>query len=176
MLDEIGSSALVSWLDAMCRTGRVSFWQEGEWFGFITPDDGGRDVFVHYSAVKGLGGVLGAAVAFDEIVDEHKSKQGKRGKTCAANVVVIEKVMDSQDQLFQGDRRKRQRSRDRAAKHAARKARRLRRERAAKRGDKAFGVLVLFPQPYEVSDSSLEEVCPPGGAMCTKAVWHIGED
>jgi CspA family cold shock protein len=60
----------------MPQTGTVKFFNHAKGFGFITPDDGQKDVFVHISAVQasGLPGLEdGQKVSFDTEPD-------KRGK------------------------------------------------------------------------------------------------
>ena len=62
-------------------TGTVKWFNAQKGFGFIQPSDGGKDVFVHISAVEraGLSGLNeGQKISYD-IVNE-------RGKSAAANL------------------------------------------------------------------------------------------
>ncbi|HXM30971.1 MAG TPA: cold-shock protein [Xanthobacteraceae bacterium] len=60
-------------------TGTVKFFNSDKGFGFIAPDGGGRDVFVHISAVtrSGLGTLSeGQKVSFD-VEDDNRGKGPK---------------------------------------------------------------------------------------------------
>ena len=64
-------------------TGTVKWFNATKGFGFIQPDDGGQDVFVHISAVEraGLRGLNeGQKVSYEVVTDQ------KRGKASAENL------------------------------------------------------------------------------------------
>lgn len=63
--------------------GTVKFFNTTKGFGFIRPDGGGPDVFVHVSAVERAG--LGTLVEGQKVSYEEQ-RDPKRGKTSAENL------------------------------------------------------------------------------------------
>ena len=60
----------------MAARGVVKFFDTNRGFGFITPEGGGKDCFVHHSAIQGEGVSLdeGDLVEFDVVEDERGPK------------------------------------------------------------------------------------------------------
>lgn len=65
------------------QTGMVKFFNSARGYGFIQPEDGSKDVFVHVSALERAGIYSlseGQKVSFDTEIDR------KSGKTAVANI------------------------------------------------------------------------------------------
>ena len=65
-------------------TGTVKWFNDAKGFGFITPDDGGKDLFAHHSSIQGTGFKSlqeNQKVSFDVVT-------GPKGKQ-AANIQIL---------------------------------------------------------------------------------------
>jgi CspA family cold shock protein len=81
----VDAAPLVYWRTAM-PTGTVKWFNSTKGFGFIQPQDGGPDVFVHISAVEraGLGHLSeGQKVSYDV------QRDPKRNKSSAENLKAV---------------------------------------------------------------------------------------
>ena len=66
-------------------TGTVKWFNADKGFGFITPDDGGKDLFVHHSEIQAGGGY---ATLSDGQKVEYEVGQGQKGP-CANKVTPV---------------------------------------------------------------------------------------
>ena len=67
-------------------TGTVKFYNDQKGFGFIQPDDGGKDVFVHISAVEraGMSNLNeGQKISYEVVADR------RTGKSSADNLRAV---------------------------------------------------------------------------------------
>jgi CspA family cold shock protein len=81
-----GAYSLLILKDLAMATGTVKWFNSMKGYGFIEPDDGGKDAFVHISAVEraGLGSLNeGQKVSFD-------LQPGQNGKSSAENLTIVD--------------------------------------------------------------------------------------
>jgi CspA family cold shock protein len=81
-----GAYSLLILKDLTMATGTVKWFNSMKGYGFIEPDDGGKDAFVHISAVEraGLGSLNeGQKVSFD-------LQPGQNGKSSAENLTIVD--------------------------------------------------------------------------------------
>ena len=68
--------------------GTVKWFNSKKGFGFITPDDGSADVFVHYSAIQGEGDDF--KIIYEGDIVEYEITEGEKGPQ-ATDVKVTQK-------------------------------------------------------------------------------------
>ena len=69
------------------RTGKVKWFDDARGFGFISPQDGGDEIFVHHSSIQGAGF---KSLSEGQLV-EFEAQTGHKGPK-AVKVVLAEQV------------------------------------------------------------------------------------
>jgi CspA family cold shock protein len=64
------------------NTGKVKWFSERKGYDFITPEDGGNDLFVHHSEIQSEGKV---SLQEDQKF-EYEIGEGEKGRPCAVKV------------------------------------------------------------------------------------------
>ena len=67
-------------------TGTVKWFNAAKGFGFIQPEDGSKDAFVHISAVESAG--LGSLNEGQKV--SYELQPGKNGKSSAENLSIVD--------------------------------------------------------------------------------------
>jgi CspA family cold shock protein len=80
-------------------TGTVKFFNESKGYGFIAPDGGGNDAFVHISAVENSGM---QTLRQDQRVS-YELQPDRRGKMAAVNLKPADAVADEQSTESQAE-------------------------------------------------------------------------
>ena len=65
-------------------TGTVKWFDDAKGYGFIAPDEGGKDLFVHFSNIAGDG----FKTLAENAKVEYEAREGSKGPE-ATNVVVL---------------------------------------------------------------------------------------
>jgi CspA family cold shock protein len=68
----------------LVATGTVKWFNDAKGYGFITPEDGGKDLFVHHTNIAGEG--FKSLAENDKV--EFEAREGQKGPE-ATNVVVV---------------------------------------------------------------------------------------
>ncbi|MCB9978266.1 MAG: cold-shock protein [Rhodospirillales bacterium] len=70
----------------MAQRGKVKWFNPTKGFGFVTPETGGADVFVHISAVERAGL---SSLYENQVVEYDITENPKNGKSSASNLKVV---------------------------------------------------------------------------------------